>query len=169
MPITSPKTKEELVRQFKFNPEVNTRLEAFMKAEPGLVNFVKELPREQLERKFLLRKMQDQQQKQGYDAKVQAWLEKPEQAELVKSLKATIRPSMKPEKQVQTLINQTKNYIRNTGIKISRGGQKCALNPITRPNDAACEWFLRSTFPTLPPSLRSSASPAAAARISFGV
>ena len=107
------------MRQFKFNPEVNTRLEAFMKAEPGLVKFVKELPREQLERKFLLRKMQDQQQKQGYDAKVKAWLERPEQAELVKSLKATIRPSMKPEKQAQTLINQTKNYIRNTGIKIS--------------------------------------------------
>ena len=31
-----------------------------MKAEPGLVQFAKELPREQLERKFLLRKMQDQ-------------------------------------------------------------------------------------------------------------
>jgi hypothetical protein len=50
MPIASPKSKAELVRQFKFNPEVDTRLEAFMKAEPGLVQFVKELPREQLER-----------------------------------------------------------------------------------------------------------------------
>ena len=119
MAIASPKTKEELVRQFKFNPEVNTRLEAFMKAEPGLVQFVKELPREQLERKFLLRKMQDQQQKQGYDAKVKAWLEKPEQADLVKSLKATISPDMKPEKQAQMLVNQAKNYIRNTGMKIS--------------------------------------------------
>ena len=58
MAIASPKSKEELVRQFRFNPEINTRLEAFMKAEPGLVQFVKELPREQLERKFLLRKMQ---------------------------------------------------------------------------------------------------------------
>ena len=63
--------------------------------------------------------MQDQQQKQGYDAKVKAWLEKPEQAELVKSLKATISPDMKPEQQAQTLVNQAKNYIRNTGIKIS--------------------------------------------------
>ena len=81
MAIVSPKTKEELVRQFKFNPEINARLEAFMKTEPGLVQFVKEPPREQLERKFLLRKMQDQQQKQGYDTKVKAWLEKPEQAE----------------------------------------------------------------------------------------
>ena len=77
MAIATPKKKQELERQFKINPEVNTRLEAFMKAEPGLVQFVKELPREQLERKFLLRKMQDEEQKQGYSAKVKAWLEKP--------------------------------------------------------------------------------------------
>jgi hypothetical protein len=119
MAIASPKSKEELIRQFRFNPEVDTRLEAFMKAEPGLVKFVKELPREQLERKFLLRKMRDQQQKHGYDTKVKAWLEKPEQAELVKSLKATISPEMKPETKSQALVNQAKNYIRNTGIKIS--------------------------------------------------
>jgi hypothetical protein len=119
MAIASPKNKEELVRQFKFNPEVDTRLEAFMKAEPGLVQFVRELPREQLERKFLLRKMRDQQQKHGYDAKVKAWLEKPEQADLVKNLKATISPDMKPETKAQALVNQAKNYIRNTGIRIS--------------------------------------------------
>ena len=34
-----------------------------MKAEPRLVQFVKELPREQLERKFLLREMQDYERK----------------------------------------------------------------------------------------------------------
>jgi hypothetical protein len=78
MAIASPKDKEEVVRQFKFNPEVDTRLEAFMKAEPDLVQFVKELPREQLERKFLLRKMQDRDQRQNYTAKVKAWLEQPE-------------------------------------------------------------------------------------------
>jgi hypothetical protein len=119
MAIASPKNKEELVRQFKFNPEVDTRLEAFMKAEPGLVQFVKELPREQLERKFLLRKMRDQQQKHVYDAKVKAWLERPEQADLVKSLKATISPEMKPETKARALVNQAKNYLRNTGIRIS--------------------------------------------------
>jgi len=57
MAIASSKKEEELARQFKINPEINTRLEAFMKAEPGLVQFVKELPREQLERKFLFRKI----------------------------------------------------------------------------------------------------------------
>jgi molybdopterin-biosynthesis enzyme MoeA-like protein len=119
MAIASPKTKEELVRQFRFNPEVNTRLEAFMKAESGLVQFVKELPREQLERKFLLRKMQEHERKRGYDAKVKAWLEKPEQAELVQSLKATISPEMKSERQAQVLVSQAKNYIRNSGLRIS--------------------------------------------------
>jgi len=63
--------------------------------------------------------MRDQQQKHGYDTKVKAWLEKPEQAELVKSLKATISPHIKPEQQTQALVNQAKNYIRNMGIKIS--------------------------------------------------
>jgi hypothetical protein len=119
MAIANPKTKEELVRQFKFNPEINTGLEAFMKAEPGLVQFVKELPREQLERKFLLRKMQDHSRKLGYDAKVKAWLDRPEQSELVTSFKATISPEMKPERQAQMLINQAKNYIRNKGMRMS--------------------------------------------------
>jgi len=116
MAIASPKKKEG--QQFKTNPEVNTRLDAFMKADPGLVEYVKELPREQLERKFLLRKMQDQEQKQNYTAKVKTWLEKPEQADLVKSIKATISPNMTAEKQDQVIVTQAKNFIRNTGIKL---------------------------------------------------
>ncbi len=116
MAIASPKKKEG--QQFKTNPEVNTRLDAFMKAEPGLVEYVKELPREQLERKFLLRKMQDQEQKQNYTAKVKSWLERPEQADLVKSIKATISPNMTAAKQDQVIVTQAKNFIRNTGIKL---------------------------------------------------
>ena len=107
------------MKQFKINPEVNTRLEAFMKAEPGLVEFVKQLPREQLERKFLLRKMQDQQQKEGYTARVKAWLEKPEQGEVLKSIRSMISPLLKPERQEQIMVNQAKNFIRNTGVKIN--------------------------------------------------
>jgi hypothetical protein len=117
MAIASPKSKEELIRQFKLNPEVDTRLEAFMKAEPGLVQFVKELPREQLERKFLLRKMRERDQRQSYTAKVKAWLEKPEQAELVKSIKATISSNMVPEQQAQALVYQAKN---TSATRVSR-------------------------------------------------
>jgi hypothetical protein len=119
MAITSPKQKEELAQQFKINPEINAKLEAFMRSEPGLVEFVKQIPREQLERKFLLRKMQDQQQKEGYTAKVKTWLEKPEQAEVLKAIRSMISPVMKPERQEQIIVNQAKNFIKNSGVKLS--------------------------------------------------
>lgn len=118
MAIASPKKKQELAGQFKVNPNINARLDTFMKEEPGLVEYVKELPREQLERKFILRKMQDRDQRQSYTAKVKSWLEKPEQADLVRSIKATISPNMKPERQEQAVVTQAKNFIRNQGIKL---------------------------------------------------
>ena len=99
MALASPKRKEEQARQYKINPEVDNKLNDFMKANTDLVQYVKDLPREQLERKFLLRKMKDEEQKQGYTAKVKAWLAKPEQADLVQSIKSTISPNMKPERQ----------------------------------------------------------------------
>ncbi len=118
MAIASPKKKDELAKQFKINPEVNAKLDAFMKATPDLVQYVKDLPREQLERKFLLRKMKDEEQKQGYTTKVKAWLEKPEQADLVQSIKSTISPNMNPERQEQALVTAAKNHLRNGGIKL---------------------------------------------------
>ena len=42
----------------------------------------------------------------------------PEQAELVQSLRAAISPDVKPDSQAQTLVNQAKNYIRNTGVRM---------------------------------------------------
>ncbi len=118
MAIASPKKKEELARQYKINPEIDNKLNDFMKANTDLVQYVKDLPREQLERKFLLRKMKDEEQKQGYSAKVKAWLAKPEQADLVQSIKSTISPNMKAERQDQALVTAAKNHIRNNGIKI---------------------------------------------------
>ncbi len=118
MAIASPKKKTELAQQFRINPEVDGKLNDFMKANSDLVQYVKDLPREQLERKFLLRKMKDEEQKQGYTAKVKTWLAKPEQADLVQSIKSTISPNMKPERQEQALVTAAKNHIRNSGMKI---------------------------------------------------
>jgi len=118
MAIASPKKKDELARQFKINPEVDNKLNDFMKANTELVQYVKDLPREQLERKFLLRKMKDEEQKQGYTSKVKAWLAKPEQADLVQSIKSTISPNMKPERQDMALVTAAKNHVRNNGIKL---------------------------------------------------
>jgi hypothetical protein len=118
MAIASPKKKDDLARQFKINPEVDNKLNDFMKANSELVQYVKDLPREQLERKFLLRKMKDEEQKQGYTTKVKAWLAKPEQADLVQSIKSTISPNMKPERQDMALVTAAKNHVRNNGIKL---------------------------------------------------
>jgi hypothetical protein len=118
MAIASPKKKDELARQFKVNPEVDNKLNDYMKSNPDLVQYVKDLPREQLERKFLLRKMKDEEQKQGYTAKIKAWLAKPEQADLVQSIKSTISPNMKTERQEQSLLTAAKNHVRNNGIKL---------------------------------------------------
>jgi len=46
-------------------------------------------------------------------------LEKPEQKELLKSIQAMISPVMRPERQEQAVVTQAKNFIRNTGIKLS--------------------------------------------------
>ena len=37
----------------------------------------------------------------------------------MKSIKATISPNMKSEKQEQAVLTQAKNYIRNQGIKLN--------------------------------------------------
>jgi hypothetical protein len=118
MALASPKKKAEQAQLFKINPEVNAKLDSFMQGNPDLVQYVKDLPREQLERKFLLRKMKDEEQKQGYTAKVKSWLAKPEQADLVQSIKSTISPNMQPERQEQALVTAAKNHIRNNGIKL---------------------------------------------------
>lgn len=118
MAIASPKKKDELANQFRINPEVDNKLNDFMKANTDLVQYVKDLPREQLERKFLLRKMKDEEQKQGYTVKVKAWLAKPEQTDLVQSIKSTISPNMRPERQEQALVTAAKNHVRNNGIKL---------------------------------------------------
>ena len=118
MAIASPKKKDELARQYKINPEIDNKLNDFMKANADLVQYVKDLPREQLERKFLLRKMKDEEQKQGYTAKIKTWLAKPEQTDLVQSIKSTISPNMKLERQEMALVTAAKNHVRNNGIKL---------------------------------------------------
>jgi hypothetical protein len=87
-----------------------------------LVESVKALPRDQLERKFLLRKMNEvewrKDWRKNYIPKIKAWVEDPKNADAVKIFKATINPNMKPETQGRALLNQAWNYINNQGIKL---------------------------------------------------
>jgi hypothetical protein len=118
MALASPKRKQEQAKQFKINPEIDAKLNAFMEAEPGLVKSVQDLPRDQLERRFLLRKMNEvewrKDWRKNYMPKIKAWVEDPENAGIVKTFKATINPKMKE----RALLSQTWNYINNQGIKL---------------------------------------------------
>lgn len=116
MPIESPAKKQ--AKQQKINPEIDAQLNAFIKSEPDLVKFVKDLSREELERKFLLRKMWDRDDRVKYDTKVRAWMEKPEQAELVTTLKSAINPHLSQEKQAERLLESVKHTVSKSGIKI---------------------------------------------------
>ena len=108
-----------MAREFRINPEINAQLEAFMKANPDKVKTVKELPREQLERKFLLREMRSETRNQRYDTSVKAWMESPEQAQWVADKQLTLHKSMSPEKQERSLMRMAKNHIQNSKIKLS--------------------------------------------------
>jgi hypothetical protein len=119
MAIASPKKNEELAREFRINPEINAQLEAFMKANPDKVKTVKELPREQLERKFLLHEMRYQMTIQRYDTSIKAWIEKPENAQWVADKRLTLHKSMSPEKQERALMRMAKNHIQNSKIKLT--------------------------------------------------
>jgi hypothetical protein len=118
MPIESPAKKQAKATQQKINPEIDAQLNAFIKSEPDLVKFVKDLSREELERKFLLRKMWDRDDHVKYDAKIRAWMEKPENADLVATLKAAINPRISPEKQEARLLESVKTTISRNGIKL---------------------------------------------------
>ena len=80
-----------------------------MKAEPGLMQFVKELPREQPKRTFLLRKIHCKRSTLGWKSPSRpSWFQS-----------SPSSPETKSKTKAQALVNQAKNYVGNTGIKIS--------------------------------------------------
>ncbi len=114
------KQKETEQAQFKRNPVIDEQLNEFIRDNEKLVSYTKALPREELERKYLLTKMNAEKQQQGYDQKVLEFINKPENSKLKRSISATIPKYVTDEsKKTKKLLYLTKNTIRNEGIKIS--------------------------------------------------
>ena len=102
----------------RINEEINNKLNSFMEANPKLTKTVQKMPREYLERKYLLNKMQQQNRRAAYTAKVTEWINAPEQQALKDAFEHIFKEL--PEKARQTeLVQQTKQYIRKAGIKLS--------------------------------------------------
>jgi hypothetical protein len=95
-------------------PEVDTRLEAFHDGRTRLVCFVNELPRQQLEQTFLLRKTWERERRQNYPQGSGPSMGNRSKAELVKNVK-TRESKMAPERQSQVLVTQAKTISATRG------------------------------------------------------
>ena len=85
-----------------------TQLEAFMKAEPAWCSSLRIYHVNSSNESFCFARCRTISASRDTTRRSKPGLEKPEQAELVTSLKVTISPEMKPERQAQTLVNQAK-------------------------------------------------------------
>lgn len=102
----------------RINEEIDNKLNQFIKDNPKLTETVQQMPRDYLERKYLLGKMQQQNKREAYTAKVSEWLNAPEQQALKGALEHIVKEM--PEKVRQTeLVKEAKQYIRKARIKLS--------------------------------------------------
>ena len=98
----------------RINNEIDQKINEFIEANPKLAKAVQKMPKEYLERKYLLGKMEQRERQKAYNITVKTWLNKPEQADLKKTLE-NIVPSHNNE---AVVLNQAKNHLRNSGIKL---------------------------------------------------
>ena len=101
----------------RVNEEIDNKLNQFIKDNPKLTETVKQMPKEYLERKYLLGKMQQQSRREAYTAKVSEWINAPEQRDLKEAFEQIVKQLPEKNRQAE-LIKETKQYIRKAGIKL---------------------------------------------------
>lgn len=112
--------KQDTERQFKRNPVIDEQLNEFIKNNEKLVSYTKALPREELERKYLLTKMFSEKQREGYDKKISEFINRPENVALKESLSRSLSPDIKGESEQQrALLKEAKIQIHKQAIRIS--------------------------------------------------
>lgn len=113
---TSPKISATFTP--RINEEVDNKLNHFIKDNPKLTEIVKQMPREYLERKYLLHKMQQKNRREAYTNKVAEWINLPQQHDLKEAFGQIVKNLPEKERQTQ-LIKEVKQYVRKAGIKLS--------------------------------------------------
>lgn len=102
----------------RINEDINLKLNHFITLNPKLVKTVKSMPREYLERKYLLGKMQQKNRREAYTNKVAEWINLPQQHDLKEAFGQIVKNLPEKERQTQ-LIKEVKQYVRKAGIKLS--------------------------------------------------
>jgi len=104
---------------FKRNPIIDAELNDFIRKNEKLVSFVKNLPREELERKYLLSKMNAAKQQEGYNQKVLAYMNHPQNAHFKEMIMGKIPQNIPENERPEQILKEAKIEIRNTGMRIS--------------------------------------------------
>ena len=102
----------------RVNEEINNKLNQFIADNPKLVQVVKNMSREYLERKYFLHKMQQKNRREDYTNKVAEWINAPKQRDLKEALEQIVK-NLPEEVRQKGLIREVKQYVRKDGIKVN--------------------------------------------------
>jgi ribonuclease D len=101
----------------RVNEEINNKLNQFIADNPKLVQVVKNMPREYLERKYFLHKMQQKNRREAYTNKVAEWINASKQRDLKEAFEQIVKNLPESARQ-RELISEVKQYIKKAGIKL---------------------------------------------------
>ena len=101
----------------RVNEEINNKLDQFITDNPKLVQVVKNMPREYLERKYFLHKMQQKNRREAYTNKVAEWINAPQQRDLKAAFEQIVKTQPENARQ-RELIREVKQYVKKVGIKL---------------------------------------------------
>ena len=114
----------------KTNPEVQAKIDAFVKQNPDYMNYLKALPRDRLENIAVLRKIDQVENKErirnSTAQKLEGWL-KQQPSEVVQGIADRVA-KVAPEKQAGARVNIIRSAIQQSALKasqsVSGGGQR---------------------------------------------
>jgi hypothetical protein len=113
--VAAKKAQEPTIRT---NPEIDAKIDEFIKQNPKLLEYYQALPKEQLIRKLILGKMQRAGYANQRNQEIMAWVE--ENPEIKAKVEARVKnvPEVNRER---ALLNAAKTEAMNHAVKSSQG------------------------------------------------
>jgi hypothetical protein len=113
--VAEKKAKESTIRT---NPEIDAKIDAFIKENPKLLEYYQELPKEQLIRKLILGKMQRAGYANQRNEEIIAWVE--EHPDIKAKIEARVKNVPEANRQ-RAFLTAAKTEAMNQTVKPSQG------------------------------------------------
>jgi len=113
--VAEKKAKEPTIRT---NPEIDAKIDAFIKENPKLLEYYQELPKEQLIRKLVLGKMQRAGYANQRNEEIIAWVE--ENPDIKAKIEARVKNVPEANRQ-RAFLTAAKTEAMNQTVKPSQG------------------------------------------------